>query len=396
MTEDVPAALSASLKALLDAARSGDPTSAAPFATPAGWESRADSARRLVKQVAMDGLAVRLTGPAFVTPGQERAAVRADVLEGDTVADTIWVLFRNTDGWKVEGQAQDRTVVGLFLGDRFSPVTELWDLPEDPDGAAWAQAHAKDLCNGDTCGVTEDELLEQGFTDVRVEQVVALEAVDRIGAIFEFRNPDGGARSRMSVLQRTPGGEVVPVEHGRMPGISALVDGVDVSWDQDLSGSSVADRVDKLLSVAMGQLLRILGVDPEAMPEGYGGALTRFLTQASSEGGLPQAALMDPALLDRAMGGDLAHKIERRAQQQVARVLREQGVDPSALDPDSEAGQKALAEHAPLIVRTLFGAVLLGVAPAEPAEELPEPVPAVKPWVQAALAFVATQQQGQA
>ena len=71
----IPDGLKTALDGLYNAARSGDPTRAQDFATEAGWKSRTDSARRLVGQVFKSGLRLRFTGPAFVTPAQDRAAI---------------------------------------------------------------------------------------------------------------------------------------------------------------------------------------------------------------------------------------------------------------------------------------------------------------------------------
>ncbi len=391
----VPDALVAALQGLVDAARGDDPYAAEPFATPEGWASRANSARRLVKFVHGDGLDLEPVGPAFITPDDQRAAVRTRIREGERQVDQAWVVFRRHEGsWRVEGHAESPVILQLFLAGTFSPVTALEDLPSDPAGEAAGEAHLAAVRAGEDTGDARlARLIAEGFDRVHIEQVVALDAVDRVGVLFVAENAEHHSRDSFSVYRRTPDG-LEPVAHGRLPDLSDLLDGVEILPATE--GETIEERLDDLLGSVLGRLLEAVGVGPGELPAGGGKALLETLSHQAAPGGVPQAALLDPELYDAAVGGDLAHKMERRVQVAVDEALRAQGVDPGALDPDTEAGRQVLAEHAPLILRTTFGAILLTAAPAARETAIPEARPDVVPWIRAAIRHLASQPPAQA
>jgi hypothetical protein len=390
----LPAGLQRALDGLYNAARSGDPTSAAPFATEAGWSSRTDSARRLVGQVFRGGLGLRFTGPAFVTPAQDRAAVRTEVLDTERVTDTIWILLQTVQGaWKVEGVGQDRTVVGLYLADQFSPVIDLFDLPPDDAAAAWAQAHCGERCDDDDAHVVG--LREQGFTEASVASTHALPAIDRVAVVFEHKKPgDPHPRESMTVLQQTPDG-LVPIMRGVSPARSRLLSGVEAVWEPQVAGASVRERMESLLGQAMGKLLELAGFD--GAPLLADGGISRLMAALEAAGTAPMIGV-DAAALDRAWGGDVSDRMQRRIQHAVATLLRAEGVEPSEVPPDSAEGRLVLGDKAASIVQVLLREVLRSVAPDDLSRDpvVPEAVPGVGAWIQAALASLTGHQVGEA
>lgn len=391
---EIPAGLQAALDGLYNAARSGDPTSAEPFATRAGWKSRSDSARRLVGQVFRSGLELRFTGPIFVTPAGDRAAVRTDVSQDGKETGAIWILCETVDGtWKVEGVGQDRTMVGLYLGGRFSPVTALDALPSDEEAAAWGAEHGLQPSEEDDDYLVD--LRQQGFTDAQVAATHAVDAVDRIGVIFHHHKAgEPHERESMTVLQRTSEG-LVPVCRGVPPARHRLFDGVSATWQPDMVGSTVRERMEHLLAQALGPLLRMAGLDGDALADG---GVARFMKALEAAGTPPPLAGVDVAAIDRAWGGDVPDRMQRRIQAAVANLLRTEGIEPGEVSPDSPAGAVVLHDKAASIVQVMMLEVMRSVAPDDLSRDPIVPVaePGAADWIRAALASLTGHTMGQA
>jgi hypothetical protein len=177
------------------------------------------------------------------------------------------------------------------------------------------------------------------------------------------------------------------VSQGEVTGFTALLDGVESTWDPKADGATPEQRLESVLAQALGQLLELLGVDASVLADGGVRSVMQTLQGADTALSAP---LLDPAAMDRAWGGDLAHKVQRRAQARLAKELQAKGIDVDQLDPDSAEGRALLQRHAPAIVRVLFAAVVQATAPIDPGQDevIPPPHPGVARWVQAALAHI--------
>jgi hypothetical protein len=377
------AEVEAALRSFREAARSPDPLSASLYATEAGWNSRADSARRLARQVSVDQLDLRMTGPSLTTVDPSKAAMRCEVVKNDQVLDVVFVLLVDEQPWKVEGFSQNRTLVGLFLAGKFTPVVEFHDLPDDPKARAWGERYAQWVQAGEADDEAALSAREAGRTEIVIREVRRFEALFRAMVVFEARKPGEDFGSGFAtVLADTPDG-LVAVSHGQVPGFYALTEGVEIVWDPEMAGADPKTRISNLLSAVFSQLLGMLGLEG-TLPEGSGEGVMRFLEREARAGRL--ILPNNPRIT-----ADLAERVQRRAQQAIGAALQERGIDAS-LDPDSPEGKAALELHSTYIVRALFAGILVGVGGAtlEPSG-VPRRLTGLGPWIRAALAHVAAQ-----
>lgn len=375
-------ALFAAIQAFGAAAASDQPRTAKAWSTEAGWASRADSAARLARQIARDRLILDLTGPTFNGPGGARSAVRTQVMDGSENTGSTWILCESTPyGWRVEGFADHRVVLGLFLAGEYSPVVPLTSLDAHSVASAWGEAFVRALQSGTAHDPRIARARAGGETEIALLGVHYLEAVQRSAVIVEARHPEHRTGSRSQSVLHHHGGEVSVVANGQVPGLHTLLQGVDAAWDTTVpAGDAPEQRAEALLTAAFSHFLRFFGVDGEVS----GLALLDFLSREVDAGRLPKANLLDPDHLAQTWGGQLPDRVEARVQAEVYVALRKHGIDPVAIDVDGAAGQALVDEHGEAIVRALFVGVLLASSPTP--TDGPDPAPTdVGPWLRAAL-----------
>ena len=378
-----------SIQAFQDAASTEDPRSAAAFSTDAGFRSRADSAARLARQINRDGLRLKTTGPTFESPTDgTRVAVRCDVLDGEREVGAVFVLLVKVDGdWKVEGFAEHRTMVGLFLAGQHSPVVAFEDLPADSAVQAWAESEAERLSDDPSPDAKLARAADDGRTIIELVAVHTLEPLGRSAVVFQARRPGDEFGTESATVVQQVDGQLEVSSRGQLPSYEALFDGVQAVWDVAATEGGPAERADALLTGLFDQLLRLGGLG-DLMPDGGARPILRFLSAEARAGRLPAADLLDPKALSGAWGGDLAGRIDQHVQSRVAEILGKHGIDPDAMAPDSPAGRALVEEHSDDIVRGLFQGVLLASAPVD-AEPTVTASPGAAKWMRAALRHMA-------
>lgn len=139
----------AAIDALIAALHDGDPVGCKAVSSEAGWASRGDSARRLFKNVASEGLQVTTLGQCEVQG--DRAVGRVSLFwpkRGRDVGAPWLLLVREDGAWKLEGVKSDDVFAALFLAGKLSALLRKDDLPHSTDGERWAQAEIARLRAG--------------------------------------------------------------------------------------------------------------------------------------------------------------------------------------------------------------------------------------------------------
>ena len=137
-----------------------DSASAERFCTELGWTSRGNSGRRLYRQLSRED--VRLVPREFDYQHAGRAMVPAAILRGNdqSTISTIAIFLVQTDrGWRIEGLSKSHKLSALFLAGEIPPICGFTDLPDSPDGLAWAHAKIADI-HADTI-YTEDDVQDR-------------------------------------------------------------------------------------------------------------------------------------------------------------------------------------------------------------------------------------------
>ncbi|MFT7518535.1 MAG: hypothetical protein ACI9MC_000667 [Kiritimatiellia bacterium] len=378
------------MQQLQAAAMSDDPTQAEQFCTQAGWNSRADSARRLVRSM-HQGDQFKAIGPCFITGDPKRAALRCEFVSSSRSGDTAWWLFvEESDGWKIEAFAQNKVLVGLFLEGVFSPLIGVAQLASHSGLATFADGALADLREGRAA--LPDKLQDQ--SDVVIESLGWFEPLARGMIVFEYRKPGNDWGSSRGMVLQLVHDEWVILERDVIPGWRALLNGAQVSWDLEPTGADVEARMRSLLDQVLEKSLAALGLT-DGLPEGGARALIAFM-----EGLAPQdtpAPFFDAQSVNAAWGDDLEERVTRRVQVAVGDYLQRQGVDAESLDPDSPQGQAVLEEHGSEVMRILFASILasVGTHTLPDATDAPH-IPAIGRWVRAALAAATSQPPGEA
>ncbi len=131
------------------AAQDLDAERAQALATPNGWESKGNSARKLFKNLSKEGVSINVLGEMA---GQRTAAAACSLWSSakNKGVGRIWFhLLADDAGWRIEGFSQDINLTTLFLAEKV-PAIFRWkkDLGPSDEGASWGAGVLATLVGG--------------------------------------------------------------------------------------------------------------------------------------------------------------------------------------------------------------------------------------------------------
>lgn len=239
------------------ACSSGDEVGARALSTDDGWHRSGDSTRRFVEQVR--GEPVRIAQAGAMRVIDPRAAQPITLGEGER-EQTLWMLLRRDDGWKVDGFAPSWDLAGPYLYGEIERPPAFAELPPSTAAEHWFQRFA----NNDNPEVADQgagalsllEELRREASDIRLVRTVEL--AQRCAASIAFAQADGSEQTVWAMLAAEPRSGLVQLVGRSFFGSTALLlRGTNAPWPPPASDPSAqrfsAEEATELFAQALGK-----------------------------------------------------------------------------------------------------------------------------------------------
>lgn len=190
------------VQGLAAAIQAGDSAGFQSLSTPAGWESRGDSAQRLWHQATKKKWLLVAVDTKIV---ENRAATQVILKQPDKTSTSRAHLLsiRGDDGWLLEGLNNSTAFVAAFLEGKVPALLSGRDLAGDPSADAWAKAAMGDFAAALKGLERADSYLPRlsapGITPTYIESKY-LEAVGRALVKYELTEAGNEYPESMTVL----------------------------------------------------------------------------------------------------------------------------------------------------------------------------------------------------